>query len=128
MYPECLEHIPDMVTWRELITTEMLNWDDSWDNFLWSTLDDSELDEPFDCTSGGTSFGKPFTLWTLTRVYFPVEHNGDEWCKSVERDPSNVPTLHLPLSYSGIYIKKCPPLDFKDYDESFIDQSFGENL
>lgn len=42
---------------------------------------------PFDCGFGGTN-GPRFTVWTKTRVFFPVCYDGAEWVESVSRDPT----------------------------------------
>ena len=67
---------------------------DGWENVVKCTLTEAELDVPFDSGYGG-SRGKPFTLWTKTRVYFPVVYDGAEWVSSVPRDPCDAPTLHV---------------------------------
>lgn len=58
------------------------------------TLTEEELDIPFDDGYGGTE-GKPFTLWTKNRVYFPVQYDGAEWVDSVPRNPCDEATKHL---------------------------------
>lgn len=80
--------------WKELISSEMESHKDSWDNVAYSTLTDEELNKEFDC-SYGIAEGSPFTLWTTTRVYFPVQYDGAEWCESVSRNPCAVKTYHL---------------------------------
>ena len=82
------------MTWRESIKKEMASHGDSFDLLESSTLTDNELDETFDSDFGAT-YGRPFTLWTKTRVYFPVQYDGAEWAASVSRDPDNKPTNHL---------------------------------
>ena len=84
-----------MSTWRELISEDMEDHKDSWPSVVRCTLSDAELDEGFDSGYGGTR-GKPFTLWTHSRVYFPACYDGSEWCASVPRDPiSNEATGHV---------------------------------
>ncbi len=71
------------VSWRELIAREMHNKNDSFDNIEFSiSREENWLDLEF-----STGYGAPFTLWTKTRVYFPVQHDGSEWCGSAPRNP-----------------------------------------
>jgi len=81
-------------TWRKLITQEMQEHGDSWDAVEACTLSNKELDRRFDADFGGTQ-GRAFTLWTKTRVYFPVQYDGAEWCGSVSRHPDGKPTHHM---------------------------------
>jgi len=81
-------------TWRELISEEMKSKDDSWDNVVAKTISDVDLDEKF-YSGYGAEQGKPFTLWTKARVYFPVCYDGAEWCGSVPRDPGEEIVKHV---------------------------------
>jgi hypothetical protein len=81
-------------SWRKLISIEMGHRGDLWSNVSYCTITDAELDETFDSSYGCTE-GKPFILWTTTRVYFPVQYDGSEWCKSVPRDPCDEKMFHL---------------------------------
>lgn len=81
-----------MATWRELITREMDKHNDVWNPSL-CTLTDIRLDEQFDDGYGGIE-GRPFTLWTQQRIYFPVCYDGAEWVGSVARHPDLKPTDH----------------------------------
>lgn len=83
-----------MTTWRKLILINMLRGEDTWDDVVSVTLSDKDLDEVFDC-SFGTAEGKPFTLWTESRVYFPTEYDGSEGCASVSRLVDGKPTEHI---------------------------------
>ena len=83
-----------MSNWKALITFEMEMEDESWDNVVSCTLTEEELREYFDNGFGGEE-GKPFTLWTKTRVYFPVCYDGKEWVSSVSRNPDGEPTHHI---------------------------------
>jgi len=83
-----------MTNWKSLITRTMKMHGDSWDNVVSCTLSVHELYERFD-DSYGSKEGKPFTLWTNTRVYFPVVYDGCEWVESVFRDPDGKPTDHF---------------------------------
>lgn len=69
----------------------MLN--ESWDDAVGCTLSDSELDVCFSSGYGSTQ-GKPFTLWTVDRVYYPAVYDGAEWCDSVPRNPCNEAKYH----------------------------------
>ena len=80
-------------TWRQLITREMSNHGETWDDVVHCTLSDAELNGPFDA-SYGVICGQPFTLWTKKRVYYPVDYDGSEWCESVPRDPCNEVKTH----------------------------------
>ena len=81
-------------TWREEIEKQMQEVGETWAQVVACTLSDEELDVEFDCSYGGTR-GKPFTLWTHNRVYFPGCYDGSEWCASVERNPSDKATEHV---------------------------------
>lgn len=83
-----------MTTWRALISEHMKIHGESFDNFLSTTLTEDELDVEFD-DDFGSSEGKPFTLWTYKRVYFPVVYDGSEWVSSVARYPDDIPTNHV---------------------------------
>ena len=83
-----------MESWKSMISEEMTKYDDSWDNVVSCTLTEEELCKSFDDDFGGQE-GKPFTLWTETRVYFPAVYDGAEWVESVPRDPDGNPTEHV---------------------------------
>lgn len=83
-----------MATWKELITTELTNQGETWQDVKSCTLTESELHIEFDDGYGGVE-GKPFTLWTRKRVYFPICYDGAEWCASVSRIINKTPTDHL---------------------------------
>jgi len=80
--------------WKSLITEEMNNHDDSWDSVVSCTLTEEELSKSFDEGYGWIE-GKPFTVWTKTRVYFPAVYDGMEWVGSVSRNPDGNPTQHV---------------------------------
>lgn len=82
-----------MATWRELIDFEMKAHGDSWDRVVKTTLTSQQLDEVFS-NGYGSSEGRPFTLWTAHRVYFPVVYDGAEWAGSARRDPCDEATQH----------------------------------
>lgn len=83
-----------MTTWREQITHEMGQHGESWDDVQACTLSDAELNAQFNPDFGWPE-GKPFTVWTAQRVYFPVTYDGAEWCGSVSRIPDGKPTEHI---------------------------------
>lgn len=84
----------DKSSWKHLIEQELTAQNESWSDVVHSTLTEEELNRRFDC-SFGTAEGTPFTIWTKTRVYFPVEYDGSEWCESVPRNPCDDKTYHL---------------------------------
>lgn len=79
---------------RKAISREMRKRRDAWKNVVSCTLTDAELDVDFDDDFGGND-GRPFTLWTAGRVYFPVTYDGSEWVESVSREPDGKPTKHV---------------------------------
>ena len=83
-----------MESWKSMMEEEMKSHDDSWDNVVSCTLTEEELRESFDDDFGGQE-GKPFTVWTETRVYFPAIYDGAEWVESVSRNPDGKPTGHV---------------------------------
>ena len=83
-----------MSSWFDLISFEMKEHGDSFDNLVASTLTDKELHRKFD-SGFGRSEGVPFTLWTKGRVYFPAVYDGAEWVASVSRDSDGIPTFHI---------------------------------
>ena len=86
--PTWREKIIDEITapWRKKIIDEMSNRGETWEDVVYCTLNEAELDTRFD-SSYGSIQGQPFTLWTKKRVYYPVDYDGSEWCESVPRDP-----------------------------------------
>ena len=84
-----------MVTWKKLIEEEFEIRKDSWNNLVMMSPSDGKwLDYYFDDESKNIE-GFPFTLWTKTRVYFPLAYEGIESVGSVSRVPNNLPTKHL---------------------------------
>ena len=67
---------------------------ESWEDTVDSTLTDEQLDKEFD-PGYGLQKGDPFTVWTESRVYFPIQYDGSEWCGSVSRNPDGKVTFHL---------------------------------
>ena len=82
--------------WKSLISEAMNEYDDSWDSVVSCTLTEEELCKSFD-ENYGECEGKPFTLWTEKRVYFPTTYDGMEWVASVSRDPDGNSTKHVGL-------------------------------
>jgi hypothetical protein len=83
-----------MATWTQLIEDAFSYNHDTWADVVSSTLSEVEVNEEFDNSFGGTN-GRPFTLWTTKRVYFPVMYDGSEWVESVSRNPDGVKTEHV---------------------------------
>lgn len=81
-------------TWRTLISGEMKDYGESWDDIESCTLTDEQLDQSFD-PGYGREEGDPFTVWTAKRVYFPACYDGSEWCTSVSRHPDGERTSHV---------------------------------
>ena len=83
-----------MTNWKKLIQYEMETQEETFEDMVKCTLADEELVVEFDNGYGGKE-GKPFTLWTINRVYFPMVYDGAEWVGSVSRNPDGKPTYHL---------------------------------
>ena len=81
--------------WRKLIEVELKKQEESWVDVVSCTLLEKELDEEFNPDGFEGPEGKPFTLWTHDRVYFPACYDGAEWVSSVSRLPDAVPTEHV---------------------------------
>jgi hypothetical protein len=67
---------------------------ETFDDVVSCTLTAEELCVKFD-SGYGMSEGKPFTIWTANRVYFPAVYDGAEWAESVSRNPDGKPTSHI---------------------------------
>lgn len=81
-----------MTTWHKLISEELENQGERWDDVVFCTL--KHPHKQFDA-GYGSSEGTPFTLWTKKRVYFPVVYDGAEWVGSVPRHPCDEETIHI---------------------------------
>lgn len=81
-------------TWQEHLKEAMAYHNETEKDIVESTFSMTEFTKPFDDGYGGTE-GDPFTLWTKSRVYFPVCYDGSEWISSVSRNPDGVPTRHV---------------------------------
>lgn len=68
--------------------------EESWEDIVRSTLSEEESDVYFNDGYGGEE-GKPFTVWTRSRVYFPSCYDGSEDVASVSRNPDDVATRHV---------------------------------
>ena len=64
------------------------------DVISYAQTDGKWLDYYFDDDSKKIE-GESFTIWTKSRVYFPVQYNGCEWVESVSRNPDGKPTHHI---------------------------------
>ncbi len=84
----------NMKSWYELLVSEMAGHNETFKDVEKSTLRENQLRQKFDGGYGGTN-GKPFTLWTKSRVYFPVQYDGAEWVSSVPRNPCDEVTEHI---------------------------------
>ena len=83
-----------MITWRIQLDSAFKQHEESAADVVACTLSEQELDVEFDSGYGGSE-GKPFTVWTEQRVYFPVVYDGAEWVASVSRNPDEKPTQHV---------------------------------
>ncbi len=81
-------------TWRELITIEMRECGELFEDIESSTLTDEQLDTKFDNGYGGSQ-GCAFTVWTKNHVYFPAVYDGAEWVACVPRHPNGEATSHV---------------------------------
>lgn len=83
----------DKYSWKEIISFALKRHKETWDDVVSYTLSDEELNRKF-TVSFGSPQGKPFTLWTHKRVYYPTEYDGFEGVRSVSRIPDGIPTKH----------------------------------
>lgn len=83
-----------LTSWRKLIAIEMNKYGDSLDGAV-MVPDASFLDREFISNSYCGIYGDPFTVWTASRVYFPLCYDGTEWCGSVSRHPDGKATEHM---------------------------------
>lgn len=80
--------------WRKKIEEALAQNGEGWGDIVESTLTESQLDERFGGGFGNHE-GCAFTLWTINRVYFPVEYDGSESVASVPRNPCSEATEHI---------------------------------
>ncbi len=84
-----------MTTWRKQIEQALSSNKESWSDVIAiSPKDQKWLDYYFDDDFGSIE-GTSFTVWTKTKVYFPVCYDGSEWVGSVSRNPDDKPTDHI---------------------------------
>jgi hypothetical protein len=81
------------LSWTHAIEDVMAGHGESWAEVVACTLSERELDDEFDPSYGHVR-GRPFGVWTVARVYFPVSYDGAEYVASVPRDPSG-PIRHI---------------------------------
>lgn len=81
-------------SWAEDLRDAMLENHETWADVTKCTLTAEELNVKFYHGYGGTE-GKPFTVWTMRHVYFPVQYDGAEWVDWVSRHPDGKPTRHV---------------------------------
>jgi hypothetical protein len=79
--------------WLHKILKEMDEQGDSMENLLDHTLSTENMIKEFN--SENSWIGVPFTIWTHSRVYFPVTYDGYTWVGSVSRYPDGKPTEHM---------------------------------
>lgn len=84
----------EVKSWYELLSKALKEDGEAWEDVVSHTLSVAELHQTFDAGFGGSK-GKPFTVWTRNRVYFPAVYDGLEWVESVSRYPDGVPTRHV---------------------------------
>lgn len=83
----------DNTTWRTEIDAEMVKHGETLNAMIAVAPADLDFDKEFYAGFGGAE-GKPFTLWTANRVYFPVVYDGAEWVGSVPRNPCDEASDH----------------------------------
>lgn len=83
-----------MSTWKKLIARTMELHGESLADIESSTLTPDEMEAEFD-DGYGRPEGKPFTIWTKNRVYFPSNYDGAEDVATVSRHPDGVATEHV---------------------------------
>ena len=82
-----------MTTWRKMISEAL-----QWQGETWADVESAIGSEYFDLpfyAGYGINGGKPFTIWTAKRVYFPACYHGSEWVESVSRNPDGLATRHI---------------------------------
>lgn len=79
--------------WKELIIECMSKVGETLEDIESNTMSEKQMVRKFDSGWGATN-GKPFTIWTKNRVYFPACYDGSEWVSFVSRNPDGKPTDH----------------------------------
>lgn len=83
-----------MANWRAMILEKA-----DGEEVLECTLSPEGMSKEFDAGYGGTE-GLPFTAWSATRVFFPVQYDGSEWVGAVPRNPTPR-ALKSPCEHEG---------------------------
>ena len=83
-----------LTTWERLISECMVVYGETFRDVVASTMTHAEMQKEFD-DGYGSSEGRPFTLWTKNRVYFPAIYNALEWVASAPRNPCDEKTSHI---------------------------------
>jgi len=83
-----------MESWKTFLEEAMADHNETFEDIVSNTMTDEEMEKEFDPGYGGEE-GRHFTVWTKSRVYFPVCYDGAEWAESVSRDPDGIPTAHV---------------------------------
>lgn len=86
--------VESLTCWKTLIKEALAYAGECWDDVVSTTLSEEGLLRRFD-DNFGCEEGEPFTLWTSSRVYFPVVYDGAEWVSSVPRYPNGEKTKHV---------------------------------
>ena len=83
-----------MTCWKTLLTKAMQCHNETFSDIVANTMSDKEMTKKFDDNFGRVN-GCPFTVWTSTRVYFPVQYDGAEKVSSISRNPDGKATDHV---------------------------------
>lgn len=83
-----------ITTWRKSITAAMKRHGETWADVIGQAPPEGGWDVEF-YDGYGIPEGKPFTVWTQDRVYFPVSYDGEESAGSVARNPCSEVTEHI---------------------------------
>lgn len=83
-----------ITTWRTLITEEMADHGENWDDVAHVTKGEPDpefglvdFDLEFENFTSPFAAEQKFTIWTAQRVYFPAANDQIVWCASVPRNP-----------------------------------------
>ena len=82
-----------MENWKTMLDKALVENGESWEDVEANTMTEQDMNKKFNTGFGGTE-GCPFTVWTKSSVYFPVQYDGAEWVGRVSRHPDNKPTEH----------------------------------
>lgn len=81
-----------MISWRELLRNARSNANDKSD-IVYCNVSEDVMNKKFDNGWGATE-GEPFTVWSETHVYFPLEYDGAEYVGYAPRFPNDDPMSH----------------------------------